>query len=62
MSNNSAKHRQISSPCIRQCTLTPEDICLGCYRSLTEICAWSQMTNAQKADVLIETAQRKAKR
>ncbi len=30
------------SPCIRACTLdTDTDICLGCYRTLAEITAWS---------------------
>ena len=29
----------VESPCIRHCTLDDADICLGCGRTLDEICA-----------------------
>jgi predicted Fe-S protein YdhL (DUF1289 family) len=32
----------IPSPCVRNCCLNDQDICLGCFRSLSEICGWSQ--------------------
>ncbi|MDD5460683.1 MAG: DUF1289 domain-containing protein [Methylococcales bacterium] len=32
----------LSSPCIRNCCLDADDICLGCFRSLTEITGWNQ--------------------
>lgn len=30
-----------SSPCVRNCCLDNNDICLGCFRSLEEIRQWS---------------------
>jgi predicted Fe-S protein YdhL (DUF1289 family) len=60
MSNEPVKQKQISSPCIRQCTLNPEDICLGCYRNMNEICGWSKMSDIQRTDVLLMAADRKS--
>ncbi len=62
MKDKSIKQTSVASPCIRQCTLNLEDICLGCHRSLTEICAWSQMSDAQRGEVLQLSAKRKAMR
>ncbi len=36
------------SPCIRQCCLDKQDICVGCYRTLEEIVKWSTCTDRQK--------------
>ena len=39
----------IASPCNRVCTLDPASgICLGCGRSLAEITAWTQMSDAER--------------
>lgn len=40
------------SPCIAICVLDDEDICMGCYRSATEITDWFMATNEQKREVL----------
>ena len=42
----------IDSPCVRNCCLDENDICLGCNRSLTEICSWSRSTDAERLDIL----------
>ena len=34
----------IASPCIKNCCLDTNDICLGCFRSLIEITQWAQAT------------------
>ena len=34
---------QLSSPCVRQCCLNNDDICLGCFRSLEEIRNWTEV-------------------
>ena len=53
----------IESPCNRVCTLDPvSGRCLGCGRSLDEIARWTQMTDAERADVLDELARRSAAR
>ncbi|PKH29924.1 DUF1289 domain-containing protein [Shewanella sp. ALD9] len=50
---------QIASPCVRQCCLDQQDICLGCHRSLDEILAWHTMDQQQKS-ALLETLQQRA--
>jgi len=46
----------VTSPCIRNCCLDENDICLGCYRSLTEICAWGEANNAVRQKILHNAA------
>ncbi|HGP5625183.1 TPA: DUF1289 domain-containing protein, partial [Vibrio cholerae O1] len=36
------------SPCVRHCCLDDKDICIGCGRTLDEICCWSSATNSEK--------------
>lgn len=48
-----------ASPCICNCCLNDEDICLGCYRSLEEITEWSQASDMRKQMILINTHKRK---
>ena len=48
----------VPSPCVRNCCLDDDDICLGCYRSLQEICSWSQSSDSQKLETLIKCRQR----
>jgi len=43
---------RVESPCIRKCTLDDDDICVGCFRSLDEICAWGGASNDQRREVL----------
>ncbi|MGB1263131.1 MAG: DUF1289 domain-containing protein [Cognaticolwellia sp.] len=48
----------VASPCVRNCCLNEQDICLGCYRHIDEIMAWRQLDNPAKADVLRQCQQR----
>ncbi len=49
----------IDSPCVRNCCLNDDDICVGCGRSLQEITRWSAATDADKQLTLISAAERK---
>jgi len=49
----------IESPCQRKCCLDDQDICLGCFRTLSEITEWSYYSELEKQAVLEHTAQRK---
>lgn len=42
----------VVSPCVRNCCLDNSDICMGCYRHLSEITAWQSMPNTSREDVL----------
>jgi predicted Fe-S protein YdhL (DUF1289 family) len=46
------------TPCQRNCCLDQDDICLGCGRSLTEICGWHQADAGQKLQILAQAEQR----
>ena len=37
------------SPCVRRCTLNEHEECLGCGRTLADICGWTAMTEKEKA-------------
>ena len=49
-----AEDEPVASPCISVCVLDPAGtgICTGCGRSLDEIGAWIQLSNAQRRDVI----------
>ncbi len=38
------------SPCVRRCTLNEQDQCVGCGRTLADICGWTAMSEAAKAE------------
>ncbi|BCK05120.1 hypothetical protein VCSRO147_3536 [Vibrio cholerae] len=46
------------SPCVRHCCLDDKDICIGCGRTLDEICRWSSVTNSEKQEILINSVAR----
>ena len=44
---------EVDSPCVKLCVIHPEErLCVGCYRSIEEISAWSRMTPAARAAVV----------
>jgi predicted Fe-S protein YdhL (DUF1289 family) len=52
----------VQSPCVSVCVLDPAGtgVCVGCGRTLDEVAAWSDMTNAQRRDVVARLPQRLA--
>lgn len=53
---------RVESPCVRKCTLDDDDICVGCYRSIDEICAWSGASNAERREILQRVEMRRGSR
>lgn len=52
---------QPASPCVRKCCLdTENDVCIGCFRALTEITGWQAATAAEKEAILNRAKQRRA--
>lgn len=46
---------EIESPCVKLCTVHPvERICIGCFRSIEEITAWSRMTPDTRRQIMAE--------
>ncbi len=48
----------IQSPCVRNCCLNEEDICLGCFRSLLEITKWGEANRQERILILNNARQR----
>ena len=48
------------SPCVSVCKLDERNVCIGCWRSLDEIAAWSRLTEQQKITVLENCARRES--
>jgi predicted Fe-S protein YdhL (DUF1289 family) len=49
----------IPSPCVRNCCLNEDDVCLGCFRSLAEITQWSVTTNETRQMILLKAEARR---
>ncbi|WP_370625406.1 DUF1289 domain-containing protein [Polynucleobacter sp. CS-Odin-A6] len=48
------------SPCINWCDINPDSgFCRGCYRTLTEIADWSELSHSDKLEVLAKLNVRK---
>ena len=47
------------SPCVRNCCLNENDICLGCFRHIDEIVGWRGFTQEKKIDILNNCTNRK---
>ena len=49
------RRETVESPCIKLCVVHPDArLCIGCYRSLDEIAAWSRMTPEARRAVMAE--------
>lgn len=49
----------VQSPCVKVCSIDPKTgWCIGCGRSREEIAGWSTMSDAKKALVLDNVAER----
>lgn len=42
----------VSSPCISQCSLNANHICIGCFRSIDEITSWARVDDKTKRQFL----------
>ena len=52
--------RSIATPCVKVCIVDgASGLCLGCYRTLSEIGGWSGLTDDQRAAVMADLAARR---
>ena len=58
---NKIEIAKVESPCIRNCCLDNNDICMGCFRSLTEITQWTLVDNKTRRVFLKNATARKFK-
>jgi uncharacterized protein len=52
----------LQSPCIRNCCLSENDVCLGCGRELQEILHWHQASTAEREAILLRASERRQQR
>ena len=56
------KRNEIDSPCVNICIVHPQaNICAGCFRTIGEISGWSNMSPAQRKEIIKELPNRSSK-
>ncbi|MEI8647961.1 DUF1289 domain-containing protein [Paraglaciecola sp. Hal342] len=40
--------KDVDSPCVRNCCLDQQDMCVGCFRMLDEIVGWGTASSVRK--------------
>ncbi len=51
----------MKSPCVRNCCLNENNICMGCFRTISEIIDWSQADTEKRKTILHMARQREKK-
>lgn len=60
--NPQAPPRAIATPCIKVCVVDgASSLCLGCFRTLSEIGGWSGLTDEQRAAVMADLPARRSR-
>jgi predicted Fe-S protein YdhL (DUF1289 family) len=52
----------VASPCVRNCCLDDDDICLGCHRALAEIVAWGTAPEQERRAIAARARARRDER
>lgn len=55
-----AEEPKVESPCVRNCCLDDADVCMGCFRTLREICDWHSASEAEKRETLKRCEERRS--
>jgi predicted Fe-S protein YdhL (DUF1289 family) len=50
------------SPCVRNCCLDENDVCLGCGRLLDEILRWRSVSDVEREEILVLARNRRMQR
>lgn len=52
--------KSIATPCVQVCVVDgASSLCLGCYRTLSEIGGWSSLSDRQRADIMADLPRRR---
>lgn len=54
-----ARQKEPPSPCVSVCALDENDLCMGCYRTASEITDWFTATPAEKHVILRAAGERR---
>lgn len=58
----SGAENEVGSPCVRNCCLDDDDVCLGCFRTLGEITGWNDASEEERRAILERARQRREAR
>jgi len=62
MNDGGWQRDEAQSPCRRICVIHPSaGLCVGCFRSMEEIAAWSRLTDAERRAILTDLPGREAR-
>ena len=51
--------RPIPTPCVKVCVVDGESgLCLGCFRTLAEVAAWSRFSEAEREAIMADLPRR----
>nr|WP_039995319.1 DUF1289 domain-containing protein [Paraglaciecola agarilytica] len=53
--------KNVDSPCVRNCCLDQQDMCVGCFRMLDEIVGWGTASSVRKKEILAACSRRKSR-
>jgi predicted Fe-S protein YdhL (DUF1289 family) len=53
------KHAAIESPCVRNCCLNEDNVCLGCFRTVAEIMEWGSAPGDERRSILVKAMRRR---
>jgi hypothetical protein len=52
----------IKTPCIKVCVVDGESgLCMGCYRQLSKVAGWSQLTDEARAAIMADLPGRRSR-
>ncbi len=55
-------NQRVASPCIGKCTLDDDDVCVGCFRNIDEICAWGAASDRERERIVKQARARRENR
>jgi len=58
MSEVAVNLEPVESPCVSICRLDGNDVCVGCFRTATEIGQWLSYTAEQRSDIMKQLPER----
>ncbi len=52
----------LATPCVKVCIVDGESgLCLGCFRTLTEVAAWTRFSDAERAEIMADLPARRSR-
>ena len=58
MTEVAANLEPVESPCVSICRLDENDVCVGCFRTATEIGQWLSYSAEQRSDIMKQLPER----